>query len=342
MKLWFGFQPYIQSDLWKDKLNPEKSLLKAVIAAAEVIEIAHSVMTRRERPPKGHIGSKPGPKGNDLSNKAGPVTSSPQPRNNEAWGGLSHSDRARDNPLRPTNERRDQARSSRNNRGRPAWPGTRVTDKTCLSKEEHDRRVAEKLCFGCGEPGHQSRACPHERTVKGSESAKPPGAVTSYSMEIESLQALADATERLDTLTLGSAVIDFEPDKLKDLPALAECDDEDYKDEAFEMVETKDLVADAFQPNDAEEVVPDSLGPHTHLMGDPLARRAEHVLLQGCPYPGDNPDDPKTNSKIRFYVYRTSVTHHAIIDERFSNVLESESLVESRLLLNSSFNLGEW
>ena len=100
-----------------------------------------------------------------------------------------------------------------------------------------------------------------------------------YSMEIKSLQALADTTKHLDTLTLGSAVIDFEPDKLEDLPALAECDDKDQEDEAFEMVETKDLVADAFQPNDTEEVVPDSLRPHTHLMGDPLARRAEHVLL---------------------------------------------------------------
>ena len=92
MKLWFGFQPYIQSDLWKDKLNLEKLPLKAVIAAAEVIEIAHSVMTRRERPAKGHISSKPGPRGNDLSNKAEPVTSSPHLRNNEARGGLSRSD----------------------------------------------------------------------------------------------------------------------------------------------------------------------------------------------------------------------------------------------------------
>ena len=42
-KLWNGFQYWIQSELWKDKLNPEKSSLREVIAAAEVIEIAHSV-----------------------------------------------------------------------------------------------------------------------------------------------------------------------------------------------------------------------------------------------------------------------------------------------------------
>ena len=49
IKLWHGFNPYIQTDLWKDKLNPEKSSLKSVLAAAEIIEIAHSVTSRKER-----------------------------------------------------------------------------------------------------------------------------------------------------------------------------------------------------------------------------------------------------------------------------------------------------
>ena len=53
-KLWLGFNNYIQTELWKDKLNPEKSTLKQVIATAEVIEIAHSVGARKERAsPKG-------------------------------------------------------------------------------------------------------------------------------------------------------------------------------------------------------------------------------------------------------------------------------------------------
>ena len=42
-KLWSGFQHSIQSELWKDKLNLVKSSLTEIIAAAEVIEIAHSV-----------------------------------------------------------------------------------------------------------------------------------------------------------------------------------------------------------------------------------------------------------------------------------------------------------
>ena len=42
-KLWSGFQHSILSELWKDKLNPEKSLLTEVIAATKVIKITHSV-----------------------------------------------------------------------------------------------------------------------------------------------------------------------------------------------------------------------------------------------------------------------------------------------------------
>jgi len=42
-KLWFGLRKEIQHDLWREKLNPEISSLKDVIAAAEIIEIAQSV-----------------------------------------------------------------------------------------------------------------------------------------------------------------------------------------------------------------------------------------------------------------------------------------------------------
>ncbi|KAF8833859.1 hypothetical protein BDN67DRAFT_916116, partial [Paxillus ammoniavirescens] len=64
MKLWFRLNGYIQSDLWKDKLHPEESSLRAVVNAAEVIEIAHSVNVsndpkprERDWPPKGNVGA---------------------------------------------------------------------------------------------------------------------------------------------------------------------------------------------------------------------------------------------------------------------------------------------
>lgn len=42
-KLWSGLRPQLQRDLWKEKLNPEVSRLKEVVATAEVLEIAQSV-----------------------------------------------------------------------------------------------------------------------------------------------------------------------------------------------------------------------------------------------------------------------------------------------------------
>ena len=77
-------------------------------------------------------------------------------------------------------------------------------------------------------------------------------------------------------------------------------------------------------------------------MGDPLARQAVHVLKQGCPYPGDVQNGAENISIGRFRVYRTSVMHHIIIDSQHLDDPESDARVESRLLLNSEFNLGEW
>ena len=241
------------------------------------------------------------------------------------------------------NERKSRSQSFCDNRGGNARPGARITEKTQLSKEEHDRRVTEKLCFKCGEPGHQSRACPHTRTIKGSDNSKPLGGVTAYSIDIGTLQALADATERINTLTLGSAQIELESGKIDDLPTLEECDSSEDEEDFFQIPETENLVATKIEPSDLNNSDEDDLpGCHLGLMGDPLARRAVHVLKQGCPYPGDVQKGAEEISIGRFHVYRTSVTHHIIIDSQHLDDPESDARVESHLLLNSEFNLGEW
>ena len=115
-----------------------------------------------------------------------------------------------------------------------------MTERTWLSKEEHDRRAAADLCFDCGEPGHKANACPHKRTVSGSGPLKPPGKVSSYSMELggilRELQALADTTKHVDMLTLASACLDMESDNESyqwlgsedlDLPPLEDIDEND-------------------------------------------------------------------------------------------------------------------
>ncbi|KIN99473.1 hypothetical protein M404DRAFT_73492, partial [Pisolithus tinctorius Marx 270] len=38
-KFWSGLRQELQRDLWKEKLNPEISMLKKVVASAEILEI---------------------------------------------------------------------------------------------------------------------------------------------------------------------------------------------------------------------------------------------------------------------------------------------------------------
>ena len=172
---------------------------------------------------------------------------------------------------------------------------------------------------------------------------KPPGGVTAYSVEIGTLQALADVTEQIDTLTLGSAQIELESGEIDDLPTLEECDSSEDEEDFFQIPETENLVATKIEPSDLNDSNEDDLpGCNLGLMGDPLARRAVHILKQGCPYPGDVQNGAEKISIGRFHVYHTLVTHHIIIDSQHLDNPESDARVKSRLLLNSEFNLEEW
>ena len=189
-------------DLWKDKLNPEKSSLKSVLAAAEIIKITHSMTSRNEWSVKPQTVQQHGPKGNGSGSKPEYATATSQARNNDTWGGLNHEtnrfnhSREASSFSQQTNEWKDQAWPNCDHWGCNACFGAKVTERTQLSKEEHDWRAAADLCFDCGELGHEANACPHKQTVSGSGSPKPPDKVSSYSMELggtlRELQALAD------------------------------------------------------------------------------------------------------------------------------------------------------
>ena len=49
LKFWNSARPSIQKELWRNKLNPELSSWKKVVAQAEIIEIAENVAERRDR-----------------------------------------------------------------------------------------------------------------------------------------------------------------------------------------------------------------------------------------------------------------------------------------------------
>jgi hypothetical protein len=129
-KLRNGFQYWIQSELWKDKLNPEKSSLREVIAAAEVIEIAHSV--------GGNNNKRTGEKGRQ-SSSGGATTgfsmsdgchSKDDSRSNKGTNAASHGQ---------SGDNKQQFRASQKGKHREggnAKAGKELTKKLKLSKED--------------------------------------------------------------------------------------------------------------------------------------------------------------------------------------------------------------
>jgi hypothetical protein len=75
IKFWNGARPAIQKELWKNKLNPEISSWRKVVAQAEIIEIAENVAERHDRRPR--LSSQPsgaasGPSGSNSRTKSQP------------------------------------------------------------------------------------------------------------------------------------------------------------------------------------------------------------------------------------------------------------------------------
>ena len=335
IKLWFGFNQHIQAELWKDKLNPEKSTLKQVVAAAEIIEIAHSVSNWRGWSNRDADTNARNRKGKRSRNHDTNVITTGRMDQHGKKDFRSKHDRTKDLFKDPGEDRKDHSKQFQKAKERGPRPGSKVTERTRLSKEEHDRRVAEKLCFNCGLPGHLSNTCTKDRTVRGGSSSGPPG-LSSHRMGLggvlRDLQSLADTTERVDTLTLGSVHLEIAPGSNED--------DDDWLP-GLPLVEDGTNLSE-LDTDDSDSNENDVPYNHRGRMGDPLARRAEHILHQGCPYPGDNTEDPDCKDRLRFSVHRTSVTHHVIYDAYRPIAQVSDALVESSLLLIPEFNLGDW
>ena len=151
--------------------------------------------------------------------------------------------------------------------------------------------------------GHFANACPETCTVQGGNPSKLPG-VSSFSMHVvtnvECLQELADTTESLDQLALGSCELMIE---------------------SFMIEQSDDKCC---------------------RMGDPLARRVEHVLAMSAPFPEDNTSLADTYRHNRFTVYWVNKQQHIICNSvRLKDRLEG-TLIWSYLLENRVFHLGDW
>lgn len=174
-----------------------------------------------------------------------------------------------------------------------------------MSREEHDRLVSEGRCFICKEAGHMSRQCPKWTTVPSTHKDKPPG-VPNYAMHIETgldgeRQALEDSTELITEIPLNVALLQYEIPK---------------------------------------KPVYRTWGVADEPIGDPLARRAEEILRQSAPYPGDDLTSEETFAKDRFLIYRILAVRHIIMDH--GTHLKEELEIPSFLLRNPVFFVGDW
>lgn len=146
-KFWSGLWKDLQCDLWKEKLNPEISSLKKVVATAEILEIAQSITGDSSRKSQ-----RPNNKKRDTGNDNAPPE---EDSSSKHW------------------QKRHRRRKDRHH----GWH-----KEAKLSKDEQERHKAEGLCYICHKSGHFSRNCPERQKV--SSSSKPPG-VTSFGVDVD-------------------------------------------------------------------------------------------------------------------------------------------------------------
>ena len=139
IKLWFGFNQHIQAELWKDKLNPEKSTLKQVVAAAEIIEIAHSVSNRRGWSNRDADTNAQNRKGKRSRNHDTNVITTGRMDQHGKKDFRSKRNHTKDLFKDPGEDRKDRGKQFQKAKERGPRPGSKVTERTRLSKEEHDR-----------------------------------------------------------------------------------------------------------------------------------------------------------------------------------------------------------
>jgi len=343
-KFWKGLRWDYQRDLWKDKLNPEVSMLKEVVTAAEVIEILRSVMTgpRENKPGRRHDGimvrsAATTPEGMKDTHPKG------FRRHQRGQRGRTHNKPGSSFPKSHT------PRTATNNTC-ANYPKRHRTSRPKLSKDEEARCKAEGLCFVCSVTGHFSRNCPQRNKVASSSGGNLPPGVTSYGVDIDfgdikCQRGLSKAsTSSVQANLIESYESGSQGDDIDSLPELMSDEYSLTKDESSLATPANTSGGDTSSEDaesEASEWYPYKY-PFCRLptdFGEPLSERPRGRLAATC-YPGEDPDNPEVYTWDRFWVYRIKNGFHVVMDDLYPS--EDGFLVASRWLRNPKFHIDKW
>lgn len=318
-RLWTGLSAEIQRELWKKELNPEISTFKEVQAAAEIIEIAHSVPMGRDK----RVGQKEKTTSVVSASATAPVRSAHRRR------GTSPTQRSRDQPTGQTDRVRGVRLPGKGASRAPTKNNPRRRND--LSLEERERRWAEGRCYICGEAGHISRQCQKSTLVRSDTPNKPPG-LPSFGIHVpqddpERLRQLAEDTETQDVMFLGSVGL--------------------FSKETWDLLAKEAHNAYLKRPERHPDEESDASGDEdalipSRLFRDPVARKARD-LLNGVRYQGDGEGLEETpwDDPDRFHVYQLKCGLYQVKDYHRRDGLDKAMTLSLSTLEKPEFQMDQ-
>ena len=201
IKLWYSLNSRTQHAMWRDGLHPDSSSWDEVVAKAEIIEIADSVVDRQDESGRNTWRLNISDSSYRRSHDSDSASQSLE---------VEHKNQYRDDSRRAHHS--NQGDSSALRSSGPGLEDSRSTQRKTVKfadLSEITQLMTEGRCFNCKEIGHISRNCPHKSTVKGDHGSDTvTTGVPSYGMNMTLLDDVDDDNDVLEYMPVGFMDLD--------------------------------------------------------------------------------------------------------------------------------------